>query len=333
MPIISNAIRAGTVFGLAAFAMTACGSQSAASDNADATAPAKGSAASAAVPTQAAQTAPAAASQMALPIAQGIYADVESGGCANAPYIFFYDGTNIGNVSQTMGAEVHKIQRVGRGGKDADADFTGFMRVWKADDAGGEVQGAKATGPGRFIWREGSPSAHRMEVFDTTYQKCAFAQLPAQMQATVRQHRPQLASAAAPQPGAGAPAPGTVATLPIEKGYWAIDMNCAQAIREADPNGISDDIPFTLLDEKIDYLGALAVKRQEALGGNRYRLHGQASYGNGDPIPVPSRTDIVINSRTSFTAMSKDSMGSSTTRYTHCPTAQIPRAIREIYEG
>lgn len=315
--------------GFTAFAVTACGSPSSANDSADTAAPATGAAAHAAL----AQAGPAAASHTTLPIEQGIYADVESGGCASAPYIFFYDGKNIGNISQTMGAEVHQIRRVGAGGKDADADFTGFTRVWKADDMGGEVQGAKATGPGRFVWREGSPSARQMEVFDTTYQKCAFAQLSTQMQAVVRQHRPQLISAAVPQAASEAQAPGTVALVPIEKGYWAMDMSCAQAIREADPDGLPDDLPFTYLEDRIDYLGQLAVNRYESLGGNRYRLHGQASYGNGEPIQVPSRTDIIVNSRTAFTATSNDRMGSSTARYTHCPTSQIPGAVREIFEG
>ncbi len=127
-------------------------------------------------------------------------------------------------------------------------------------------------------------------------------------------------------------APATKATKiafpPIEPGYWAINMGCAQAIRESDPNGPPDGIAFAYFDQNSEYLGSLGIKRIEALGGNRYRLHGQASYGNGEPIRVPSITDIVVNSRTSFTATSKDSTGSFTTRYLHCPTATIPREIR-----
>lgn len=347
MPVISRTIRASAIPGLAAIAITACGSQSSASDGANAATPAKGAAASSAVLAQAAQAAPAVASQTALPITQGLYIADYSSSCASADVVFFYDGANYGYILQALpgdrmnsarpaSAEIHHIQRAGastRGGKDYDSNFNGFTRIWKAESVGNEVQGVKATGTGRFIWREGSLSARQMEYDDATYQKCVFPQLSPLMQAAVRQYRPQLASGAAPQASAGAQAPGTVASLPIEKGYWAVDMSCAQAIREADPYGLPDDIPFTYLDEKIDYLGALAIKRYEALGGNRYRLHGRASYGNGEPIEVPSRTDIIVNSRTSFTASSNDSMGSSTNRYTHCPTSQIPAAIRESFEG
>lgn len=67
--------------------------------------------------------------------------------------------------------------------------------------------------------------------------------------------------------------------------------------------------PFERLDEKIEYLGALAVKLYEALGSNRYRLDGRASYGNGEPIEVTSRTDIIVNSHTSFTTTSNDAWG------------------------
>jgi len=338
MPAVS---RTSVVLSLAALAVTACGSQSSASDNA--AAPAKGRAA---VPTQAAQVAPAAASRAAMPIEQGLYIGDYSESCAKADVAFFYDGANYGYILQALPGdrmnsprparvETHPILRSGastRGSKDYDPNFDGFTRVWTADAVGNEVQGAKAAGTGRFIWREGSPSARQMEYGDTTYRKCTFAQLSAPMQAAVRQFRPQLTNGAASPAGAGEQTPGNVDFLPIEKGYWAQNMSCAQAIREADPDGLPDDIPFTYLDEKIDYLGALDVKRHEVLGGNRYRLHGRASYGNGEPIEVPSRTDIVVNSRTSFTAMSNDSMGSSTTRYTHCPTSQIPRAVRDIFE-
>lgn len=351
MPRISRTIRVTGVLGLAALAVTACGSQSSASDNADATASAKGSAATAAVLTQAAQTAPAAASQTALPIAQGLYIADYSRSCSAATELFFYDGRSIGYIQQALpgnnmnsprdaSIEAHTIRRTGaavRGSKNFEADLAGFTRIWLTDDivpdAGFpvEARGVRPTREGEFVMREGSMSARQMEYDDTAYRKCAFTQLSAQMQAAVRQFRPQLG--VAPRAGAAAQAPGAVTSLPIEKGYWAIGMSCAQAIREADPDGLPDDMPFAYLDAKIDYLGELSVERYESLGGNRYRLHGQASYGNGEPVEVPSRTDIIVDSRTGFTAISNDSMGRSTTRYTHCPTSQMPRAIREIFEG
>ncbi|ALC13285.1 hypothetical protein LH20_15110 [Sphingopyxis sp. 113P3] len=353
MPTVSCIMRGAATLALGAVAATGCGSQSATGDSANATTPAKGDAMNAVALAQPAQTAPAAASQTALPIAQGLYIADYSRSCSAATELFFYDGRSIGYIQQALpgnnmnsprdaSVEMHTIRRTGtaaRGSKEYEADLTGFTRIWLTDDivsnAGFpiEARGVKPTREGEFVMREGSMSARQMEYDDTTYRKCALPQLSSQMQATVRQFRPQLASGAAPQASASAQTPGTVTSLPIEKGYWAIDMSCAQAIRQADPDGLPDDIPFEHLDEKIDYLGELAVKRYEALGGNRYRLHGRASYGNGEPIEVPSRTDIIVNSRTSFTATSNDSMGSSITRYTHCPTSQIPSAIREIFEG
>ncbi|MBB6427171.1 hypothetical protein [Sphingopyxis sp. JAI128] len=352
MAFVPSKTGLAALIGVAACIVTACGPESSASDRANA-APARSGTTEGFALAQAAQAAPAVASQAALPIEQGLYiagyktpegfymsiddGPVPANACAGATDVFFYDGANAGEVGMDESGHwtnnAVRISRVGPARKSLVAELgrasRGFTLAW---DAEGERKGfpslaLKATGPGQFI-HLGLGS-----LGESNYRKCSFTQLSSRMQAAVRAEQPQMAGAAIPRPSAGGQAPGTVTSLPIEKGYWAVDMSCAQAIREADPNGLPDDIPFTYLDEKIDYLGELAVKRYEALGGNRYRLHGRASYGNGDPIEVPSRTDIIVNSRTSFTATSNDSMGSSTTRYTHCPISQIPRAIREIFEG
>jgi len=62
------------------------------------------------------------------------------------------------------------------------------------------------------------------------------------------------------------------------------------------------------------------VQGFDALGGNRYRMR-KTSFDENDR---PSRADsvITVNGRTSFTNEYGD-------RHTHCPTAQVPRAIRQ----
>jgi hypothetical protein len=321
MPAIS---RASAILGLAALAVTACGSQSSANDNANAAAPA-----SDAVATPGSET--------ALPIEQGVYIGDYMDSCASADTVFFYDGAAYGHILQaTAGdrmnsarpasAEIYPIRRAGiptRGASDYDPNFVGFTRVWKAEDVGTEVQGVKATGPDRFIWREGSASARQMEYDDTTYRKCAFAQLSPQMQATVRQYRPQLDGGLGTQASAGAQAPSRVAFPPIEQGYWTWSASCAQAIRNNE---------LIYIDDKR-WSGA-DILRVNDLGGNRYRLYTSFMDEDG-PVVEPNlenndKETLTIHSRTRFSGMRDDD--TSPTNYIHCPTSQIPASVRRDYE-
>lgn len=337
MPALSRTIRASAILGLSALAMTACNSPSSASDNANAAAPAKGAPATSAVLAQAAQAVPAG-SPTALPIEQGLYIADYSGSCASAEVAFFYDGSSYGYILQALpgdrmnsarpaSAEIYPIRRVGtpaRGSKDYDANLVGFTRVWKAEAVGNEVQGVKTTGTGRFIWREGSASARQMEYDDTTYQKCAVTQLSPQMQASARQFRPQLAGGAAPRAGASPQVPGKVAFPPIEKGYWTWSARCSQAIR---------DNELIYIDDKT-WSGA-EILRINALGGNRYRLYTSFMDAAGPVIAIDMEDNdkeiLTIHSRTSFSGTRDD--GAPPINYIHCPTSQIPPAIRRDHEG
>ncbi|MFC5373373.1 hypothetical protein ACFPIF_12445 [Brevundimonas faecalis] len=104
--------------------------------------------------------------------------------------------------------------------------------------------------------------------------------------------------------GAHAPARGAVAFPPIEKGYYAIGVTCAEAA--ADPTGV-----LMYLDQArvASFDGGQRVQGVEALGGDRYRFRG------ADMV-------ITVSSRTTFTDEHGD-------RHTHCPTGQIPRGERE----
>lgn len=321
--------RAISLFAIAMM-LSSCGSQSSASDSANTATPAQGGAMNAVALTQAAQGAPAAAAQTALPIEQGLYISDYSGSCASADLAFFYDGSNYGYISQALSgdrmnsarpasAEINRIQRVGvptRGSADHDANFSGFTRIWRAGAVGNEVQGVKATGTGRFIWREGSLSARQMEYDDTAYQTCGFAQLSSQMQAAVRQYRPQLASGPAPQASiAMQAATGGAPALPVSKGYYAANVSCAEATTD------STDL-LIYLDEKrlASFDGSQRIQRVEALGGNRYRVSTRSADGH-------VFSDVyTVNGSGSFTIATSDGHRSN---YTHCPTVQLPRAERE----
>jgi hypothetical protein len=107
------------------------------------------------------------------------------------------------------------------------------------------------------------------------------------------------ATASAPTQG------GAIAFPPIEKGYYAIGVSCAQAI--ADGGEL-----LAYLDERrfASFDGGQRVEGFEAFGGNRYRMRG------------PDLT-VALDGRGGFTSVEYGD------RYTHCPTAQVPRAIRE----
>lgn len=110
---------------------------------------------------------------------------------------------------------------------------------------------------------------------------------------------------------------------PIEPGYWAADASCSDAIRDAleiplDQSGLG------YFNEQGGWSGRFEVLRYTALGGARYRMHGREHSEIG---AEPAQMDIVVNSRTSFTEP-----GEFERRYTHCPTSQIPSAVRQEFE-
>jgi hypothetical protein len=104
---------------------------------------------------------------------------------------------------------------------------------------------------------------------------------------------------------AGAPTPTAAAFPPIEKGYYAIGISCAQAIADGgDLLAYLDDRRFASFD------GGQRVEGFEALGGNRYTIRGVD-------------LTIALDGRGGFSSVEYGD------RYTHCPTARVPRAIRE----
>lgn len=104
---------------------------------------------------------------------------------------------------------------------------------------------------------------------------------------------------------AGAPTQGPTAFPPIEKGYYAIGASCAQAIADGgDLLAYLDERRFASFD------GGQRVEGFDALGGDRYRIRGVD-------------LTIALDGRGGFSSVEYGD------RYTHCPTAQVPRAIRE----
>ena len=275
------------------------------------------------------QTAPAA-----LPVEQGIYVDVTNGGCARTAFVFFYDGANYGDVSHAEPAgdsysSVYRIARVGSPprGSEFYEDYRGYTAVWNtenADDADMEnlddekwILGVKALGNGQFMTIQTgiAGATGRTMTSEATYQKCSFAQLSQQMQAAIRVERPQLAGASIAA-GAAAPAQNSAAAFPpIEKGYYAIGVSCAQAI-----TGGGDQLAYLEERRFASFDGGQQIQGFDALGGDRYRIR-KTSFDEND---TPSRVDsvIAVNGRTSFTNEYGD-------RHTYCPTAQIPPAIRQ----
>lgn len=92
---------------------------------------------------------------------------------------------------------------------------------------------------------------------------------------------------------------------PIEKGYYAIGVSCAQALADG------GDLLVYLDDRRfVSFDGGQQVEGFEALGGERYRIRGVD-------------LTIALDGRGGFTSVEYGD------RYTHCPTAQVPRTIRE----
>lgn len=110
---------------------------------------------------------------------------------------------------------------------------------------------------------------------------------------------------------------------PIEAGYWAGGVSCADAIVDA-AELPPDEGSLWYIDGKGGWIGRFEIQRYAALGGNRYRLTGRDHDENGSS---PSQMDIAVNSRASFTDARYGG------RYTHCPTSTIPSAIRADFEG
>lgn len=230
---------------LAAASMAACGSQSSAAPNKAQSKKAASSPAS----TQANSAPRTTPATTTLPIAQGIYGDVEAGGCAKTSRIFFYGGADYGLIHQAdpdagtpASMHVFRIQRVGTftpgelAPSDNIRDFRGLTKIWSNElgslDTYGEIEieyvGIGATATGGMIRRVGGTlvGIGKYTRADESYQKCAFSQLSPRMQAAIRAKRPQLAvgaatgdAVAATRPAAAA-APAPVAPFNIRPGHY-----------------------------------------------------------------------------------------------------------------
>jgi hypothetical protein len=108
---------------------------------------------------------------------------------------------------------------------------------------------------------------------------------------------------------------------PIEPGYWAGGVSCAEAIEEV-AEVPPDQRSLHYLDARGGWIGRFEIQRYAALGQNRYRFVGRDHTEIGSS---PGQMNITVNSRTSFTATYSDGYSGS---FTHCPTSTIPRAIR-----
>lgn len=317
---------------LAAISVTACGSESNANAAADrpSEAPRQTALAESSRSSAAPQAARAAA---ALPIERGIYAEIGQG-CTRSTRIFFYDGAEYGEIGQARPevsghqsatpaySDVYRIERVGSpapGSDGYDENFLGFTRVWNNENAQDEFDGLigiRPSGSGRFTKREGGYGATgAYHGRDDTYQKCNFAQLSPQMQAAVRAERASLAGGPPPvKPGT--PAAGKIAFPPIEKGYYAINMNCAQAIADGgDMIAYFDEKRFGAWD------GFAQIQGFESLGGNRYRVDDRSRDENGKW--TPGSFVIIVNGRTGFTR-EEDGV-----RHHFCPASQVPASIKQ----
>lgn len=122
---------------------------------------------------------------------------------------------------------------------------------------------------------------------------------------------------------ASAPSAGNANFPPIEPGYWAGGVSCAEAIAEATELP-SDEASLYYLDARGGWIGRFEIQRYAALGQNRYRFVGRDHSETGSS---PGQMDISVHSRTSFTETQYGG------RYTHCQTSTIPRAIRADLGG
>lgn len=158
-----------------------------------------------------------------VPIAPGIYAQAQEG-CGRASYVHLYRAGTWGDVSAGTpdypgSAHTFPIRRVAPG-------RNGYTNIWW--DENSSVNGDLSLKPlsgNRFVQRTVSyGSGHtggRVEVDETTYMLCGFAQLSPRMQAAVRRHWPQLAPGGqAAAAVAAAPAPAAVPPFNIRPGHY-----------------------------------------------------------------------------------------------------------------
>lgn len=296
---------------------------------------------------------PKTASQTGLPIEQGVYFADYSRSCSAATELFFYDGKSFGYLLQALpgdrmnspraaSIEAYTILRIAamtRTSKDYDANLAGFTRVWPTEADAFQLLGVKPAAAGRFVLREGSVSARRMEIDDTTYQKCATSQLSSRMQATLRQYRPQLAGGTFQQtagPGATAPArPATPAIpprIPLAVGYYAYVegtfSTCAKPVSNPwyfDGTRFRED--SDVFDPKHENTSQ-AVK-WEMVSANRFRITYRTRDEDGRWDPHLSVNEYVITGPQSFTYVG--SVGgpmNASEKHQLCSAAQLPAKAR-----
>lgn len=297
-----------------------------------------------------AQPAPAAASQTGLPIAPGLFMADYSGSCSAATELLFYDGASVGFIQQALpgnrmnspraaSIDAHSIKRTGvaaRGSKDFAADLAGFTRIWFNDDmispAGFpiEARGIKLVRDGEFVMREGGMSARGMQYDDTTYRKCAFTQLSAPMQATVRQYRPSLANGAAATVAPKPPAPA--GRIPLAVGYYAyVEGSFSTCAKPVITPWYFDGTRFweesDLTDPKHEYTSE--ALKWEMAGPDRFRITYRSRDERGRWEPRNSVKEYVITGPQSFTFVG--TVGAPlgfNEKHQLCSPAQLPAKAR-----
>lgn len=308
-----------------------------------------------------APTTSVSASQVSLPIAQGLFVADYSGSCAAATELYYFDGRSVGYIIQALpgnrmnsprdaALDAHNIRRTGqpvRGSKDFKAELVGFTRIWLTDDLTSgagfpiETRGIKPTGAGGFILREGSMSAHRMEFDDTSYRRCSFSQLSPQMQGTVRKFRPLFAT--------GSPPPSSVPVvaakgsnssspqrIPLATGYYAyVEGTFSTCAKPVGSPWYFDGARFW---EEWDFTDPRHETSSEALkwemvGPDRFRITYRSRDEDGRWDSHRSVSEFVITSPRSFTFVG--TVGGplrSNEKHQLCPTAQLPAKAR-WYKG
>lgn len=327
---------------LAMAALIACGGESEAANRTGSSHGNGGAAASANLTQTNRARTPAS---VRLPIQPGLYVSAyRDGGCAGATEIFFYDGQNFGDVrtneefpgNDGPSSTVERITHVGPPRKarltpEFAAASRGFTLVWTMDQADdepspGQLMSAafavRAREPGGFE-RLRSGGNRIISYDEEPYQGCTFAQLSPQMQAAIRNQRPQLA---------GANATATTATRvtfpPIPQGYYARGRDCRAVLAEA-ARGEGEDLYLFNQRGLRDFMGwTTVVSAFEPLGGNRHRARARVFDENDNPTNADFT--IAVTSGSSFTI--EATADAPAERYTHCPDNQVPRGVREGYE-
>ncbi|WP_152682282.1 hypothetical protein [Sphingopyxis sp. C-1] len=324
MSTICSAARGGAL-GLAIFALTACGSESTAASKA-----APDSAMNASASAQPKATSQAAPATTPLPIERGIYGDVERGSCARARSAFFYDGTNYGYVSPAEPGwndaayfEINRIARVGppTRGSDFYDYYQGYTLVWTAEHAAGDnedVLGIKAEANGRVRSIAVSSGPKGDMVSEETYQKCGFAQLSPQMQATIRAERPQLADGSGAAGNAGGQAP--VAPAPVAAPLAPFNIRPGHYVPVRAACGTATEMIFYYDGRRAGWidLSPFAANRMEPVASARRR--GAAwviDPMTGETLQVQSADRITVGD---------PNTGAETMRW--CPAAEVRASAR-----